>query len=309
MRKKINAYVFTRPLQYTNLKNIVTENNNDFNILFVFPNFSEGYFFYEKIQEREKEWNKIVFINSKLKLIKELISNKVSHLYLSTDIGFYVLAQLLIKVSYHYEEGWGTYNKGENKKHSFKNKLLLGLYKFLGSGSHIGNSNKTNGVIVYNKELYKLKFPEYKKEVKKFPIDFKKNIENSLSFFEEVYGFKNKIKECKEKKILIYATGWKLDKNILKEINEEKSKYDKVFVKLHPHIKKVDLTQNDMELLEQNVLLEIYISQILGQGNKLTIWHDNSAAVLYYLNNIEVKNIGRTRPEYDEVFNFFRSIK
>lgn len=307
MIKKINAYIFTRPIQYANVKNIVSQKREETNILFVYPNFSEGYSFYKKIQEVEKEWDKVIYVDTRVKLFKELIRNNFNHLYLNTDLGYFSLAQFLSKKSFHYEEGWGTYNKGEQKKLPIKSKLLLLFYNLIGSGNHMGNSLKTNGVIIYNKKLHKFKFPEYKKEILNFPLDFNENIRKNLSFFEEVYGFKSKINKCLKKNILIYATGWRVDNKILKDIEVAKSNYDKIYIKLHPHIKQTDLKEGDFELLEQNVLLEIYISELINLGNKITVWHDNTSSVFYYLDKIEVKNIGRSRPEYNEIFNFIKT--
>lgn len=306
MKNRINVYVFTRPLQYANVKNIIAQNKTNTNILFVYPNFTDGYVFYKKILEFEKEWDQVIYIDSRFKLFKELIKRKVNNLYLSTDLGFYALTQIFTKNSFHYEEGWGTYNKGEKKKLTLKTKMLLLFYKLIGSGNHIGNSSRTNGVIVYNKKLHQLKFPEYKKELFNFPLDFKNNIQKNLPFFESVYNFKNRINDCVDKSILIYASGWKIDEEILKEFEKSEIKYDRIFVKLHPHIKNTASKIRNYELLEQNVLLEIYISELLKQRNTITVWHDNSSSVFYYLDEIEVKNIGRSRPEYDEILNFIK---
>lgn len=305
MKKKTNVYIFTRPIQYANAKNILSGSLNDRNILFVYPNFKDGKEFYKNILKYETDWDKVIFIKSRLQLFFEVIKTKIDRLYLSTDLGFYSIIQFFSANSYHYEEGWGTYNKGENKKLSLINRLAILVYKALGSGNHIGSSLRTNGVVIYNKRLHKLRFPDYNKEIHTFPNDFKQNILANLPFFERVYSFKDSLKIYKNKSILIYATGWKVDENVLEELTSVENKFDYIFIKFHPHIKEDSKIPINFVRLEQNVLLELYLSELLAQNNSITVWHDNSSSIFYYLDEIEVRNIGRSRPEFDEVFNFF----
>lgn len=309
MKKKTNAFVFTRPLQYANIKNIVCNKLNDKNILFVYPNFSNGKEFYESILKYEKEWDKVIFIKSKFQLILECLSSKIHNLYLSTDLGFYTIVQLFSKNSYHYEEGWGTYSKGEKKNLSIKNKISVSIYQLLGSGAHIGGSYSTKGVVVYNEDLHKFIFPNYKKNIYRFPSDFKQNISANLPFFEKVFGFREAMSKYKNKSILIYATGWQIDEKILSELETIKNSFDYVFIKLHPHIRKSVIDTSNFILLEQNVLLEIYISELLSSSNNITIWHDNTSSIFYFLDDIKVRNIGRQRPGFDLVFEFFTNKK
>jgi len=305
MKKKTNVFIFTRPIQYANAKNILSKSLNDRNILFVYPNFKDGKEFYKNILKYEKDWDAVIYIRSRLQLLFEVSKIKIGHLYLSTDLGFYSIIQLFSEKCYHYEEGWGTYSRGENKKKDLKNKLGILAYKAFGSGNHMGSSLRTNGVVIYNKKLHNLKFPSYNKEIQIFPIDFKKNVLVNLPFFERVYSFRDSLSVYKNKSILIYATGWKVDENILEELTSVKNKFDYIFIKFHPHIKEDNNTSIDFVRLEQNVLLELYISELLTQNNDITVWHDNSSSIFYYLDEIKVRNIGRSRPEFNGVFNFF----
>lgn len=304
--KKKNVFILTRPIQYANAKNIISKTFNDKNILFLYPNFKDGIKFYESILKFEGDWYKVILIKSRFQLMYEVLKLKIDKLYLSTDLGFYTIIQIFASKSFHYEEGWGTYSNGESKNLTFASRLFLYIYRVLGNGEHMGNSVKTKGVIVYNKSLHKLKFPNYKKNIYTFPLGFKQNIAANLPFFENVFKFKKSLSNYKNNTILIYATGWKIDDNILKELNSKRKNFDHILIKLHPHIRDFNQSLLGFNQLEQNVILEIYISELLAQNNNITIWHDNSSSVFYYLDEIKVRNIGRLRPQFDEIFEFFR---
>ena len=54
--------------------------------------------------------------------------------------------------------------------------------------------------------------------------------------YTKTYNYKSEI-DFTNKNILIYATGWNIDHNVINEIDSLKAKYDILLLKLHPHIK------------------------------------------------------------------------
>lgn len=302
MKLKNNVFVCTRPIQYLNLKGIVEKNKKEVNnILFVFANFNKGEEFTQAIKKNENCWNEVYFINSKFDLIKKFFIIKIYNLYLSNDLGFNYLISVLSfsKHVYVYEEGWATYMK-ISEKATFKVSIQKYLYNIFGSGDHIGNSINTDGVIVYNSNLYKKNFPKYSKKVISFKNNFITQIENEQFFFNNLYKYKDEI-DFSNKKILIYATGWQIDQKVLKEIKEIKDEFDFIFLKLHPHIKNNNLKDYFFITLKQNVMLEFYLQELLKKGNEVTVFHDNSFSVLYFNNQIKTKNIGRFRKAYCDI--------
>lgn len=301
MKIKKNVFIFTRPLQYLNIKGIVAKENTNYNILFVFANFNEGKEFTTALKNIETCWDEVYYINSKLDLLKKIFFIKSNNIYLSNDLGFNYLLSLFSfsKHVYVYEEGWATYMRTEEKS-SFKVSIQKFLYRIIGSGDHIGNSRKTEGVIVYNTILYSRIFPGYKKKINNFKGTFLTRINKEQNLFDEIYSYKNEI-EFYNKKVLIYATGWKIDQRVINEINEIREEFDFVFLKLHPHIKTNNLEDSFFITLKQNVMLEFYLQDLLKKNNNVTVFHDNSFSIFYFSNQIEVKNIGRLRQAYLDI--------
>ena len=79
-----------------------------------------------------------------------------------------------------------------------------------------------------------------------------------------------------------------------------KAKYDVLLLKLHPHIKQPKKNLEIFQILEQNVMLELYLLELLKNNNSVTVYHDNSFAVFYFMKDIETK-YWRFRPAYNDV--------
>lgn len=310
MIKNRNVFICTRPLQYLNLKGIVNDDlTKNYNILFVFANFNQGVEFTNYIIQYEKCWNEVHFINSKLDLLKRVFLLKISNLYLSNDVGYNYLVSLFSfsKNIFVYEEGWATYMTTKEKS-NIRVVIQKLIYRLIGSGNHIGNSILTKGVFVYNPTLFKRNFPKYRKQIDTFYNDFIKRIEKEQFFFNELYNYKSEI-DFSNKNVLIYATGWNIDHNVIDQIDLIKSQYDVLLLKLHPHIKNPNIASENFQILKQNVMLEFYLQGLLKNNNRITVYHDNSFSVLHFANDIEVINIGRFRIAFNHVEKEFLNQK
>jgi len=159
-KQNTNAYIFTRPLQYLNIKGVIgSKYLEDNNVLYVFANFNYGQQFCNDIIKHEKIWSKVIFISSKYKMLKDIFLLKPDRVFVNSDLGINNLIILASrsKNNFVYEEGWGTYiNKIRVK--GLRVKAMLLLHNLLGSGQAMGNSKKTKGIFVYNQYLYQKKF-------------------------------------------------------------------------------------------------------------------------------------------------------
>ena len=55
-------------------------------------------------------------------------------------------------------------------------------------------------------------------------------------------------------------------------------------------------------------MLELYLLELLKNNNSVTVYHDNSFAVFYFMKDIETKNIGRFRLAYNDVEKEYSSL-
>ena len=112
----------------------------------------------------------------------------------------------------------------------------------------------------------------------------------------------------KNKSVGIYLTNHQINVNILKALDKEKNDFDYVYVKLHPHIKKTeDLYQYGLKIVQSNIVVEFLILILLDNGNKLSVFHENSTSVIWFQDRIINKNMGQPFEEYDIVASYIQS--
>lgn len=305
MCTKNNVFIVTRPLQYLNIKGIVEKDSSFDNELVIIPNFTDVENFKKNILKCDKYWHKVLIIDSRIDLLLYVVKTKINNLYINSDLAFNYLITLFSNSNktYVYEEGWGTYNLNISNGN---NRLKSKFYNLIGSGKSMGHSYFTDGIYVYNKELYQSIFLNCKKKIIQIEKDFFNTISSQTNFFNSVYNYRTEIKGIHNKNVLIYATGWSFNERVLDNIDNTKNTNDVVLVKLHPHIKNCFNDKYDYQFLSQNVLLEMYITDLIFQNNNITVYHDNSFSVLYFLDKIKAVNIGRERVEYNQIFNSFK---
>jgi hypothetical protein len=306
--EKNNVFLITRPLQYLNIKGIVEKKSCFNNILVIIPNFPNSKRFLYDVIKYDQNWSKVLIIKSKIDLLIFVIKTKINNLYLNSDLAFNYLITFFSNSNktYVYEEGWGTYNS----EISHINKLARisqFIYGCIGSGKAMGHSIFTDGIYVYNINLYKKIFPNYNKKIKSFKSNFQKRIITESNFFQKIHDYKSETYNVTNKNVLIYATGWKINNKFLNNLKEMKGDYDKIYLKLHPHIKNYKKNDFCFSLLSQNVLLEFYLAEFISQNNNVTVYHDNSFSILNFINDINEFNIGRKRVKYDEIYELFKN--
>ena len=156
--------------------------------------------------------------------------------------------------------------------------------------------------------LYRSQFPGYSKSLKSFQKPFVKRLREELPLFLNFSTGYEEFLSVKNKSVGIYLTNHQINVNILKALDKEKNDFDYVYVKLHPHIKKTeDLYQYGLKIVQSNIMVEFLILILLDNGNKLSVFHENSTSVIWFQDRIINKNMGQPFEEYDIVASYIQS--
>lgn len=302
---KRELYICTKPLQYFNLKNIVKPDMDTHRTLLIKNNFRGSELFLEKLKEKETLWDEIVHTSSTKDYYKSILKAKAQTLYIDNDSSAFLALYSMFfrKTVYVYEEGFGTYRRYAIKHGVGKKKFLF--YRLIGIRERIGNSIYVKGLYLYLPDLYKRLYPEYKKEIRSFDRTFISELEQNMSLLLSCSDRVDELLQHKNKSIAIYLTSHHVNNAIVDCLRSEKSEYDLVYVKPHPHIK--DLTpfmSMHFEVIKSNIMVELLLLLLLNNGNKLTVYHENSTSVIWFQNRIENRNMGERIEEYNIVTSY-----
>lgn len=144
--------------------------------------------------------------------------------------------------------------------------------------------------------------------MKSFQKPFVKRLREELPLFLNFSTGYEEFLSVKNKSVGIYLTNHQINVNILKALDKEKNDFDYVYVKLHPHIKKTeDLYQYGLKIVQSNIMVEFLILILLDNGNKLSVFHENSTSVIWFQDRIINKNMGQPFEEYDIVASYIQS--
>jgi hypothetical protein len=236
-----------------------------------------------------------------------LLFHKYDNLYVELDASFVlgILSSLgCYRKMYIYEEGFGSYRRdrwGEAK----------GLKKWInnrtGVGEQVGFSRFLTGQYLYLPDLYTELFPGYGKPVYLFRKSFLKHLHDEQELFLKLSEGYEMFTAIRNRKVAIYLTTHEANTTILKEILQQKSMFDVLFVKPHPHL--CDLSffeQYSMNLIRSNIMVEYILSCLIENENELTVYHENSTAVLWFQNKIVNRNMGKPYEEYDMVASYVK---
>lgn len=298
-----DVYICSKPLQFFNIKNIGNlAGSSNRRILIVFPDFFEGNIFVDNIRRFDSYWDEIITIQTKADYYNYIKKHKINYLIVENDasvrmFAFMIIAKLRnqVKALYVFEEGIGTY----------RNDLHVGLDKLWRTltliGAHYGASPFCKHVILYEPEFYNNKFHSHK--AISFSTKFIDGLKKHRTLFHKLCGDLPSNIDVHNQKILLYITNHSIDGEILSKMIQKKDNYDVMYIKPHPHIKKLDCIPDGIEIIRTNILMEFILSDFLCKGNKLTIWHQASTSLIYFTNKVEEKNFVEF-PIYDEFVTY-----
>ena len=67
------------------------------------------------------------------------------------------------------------------------------------------------------------------------------------------------------------------------------------------------MNQDGLEIVQSNIMVEFLILILLDNGNKLSVFHENSTSVIWFQDRIINKNMGQPFEEYDIVASYIQS--
>ena len=290
-KKKVDIYVCSKPLQFVNAKAIASMQmtSND-KILYIIPSFKDATDFVERVKYNDDTWKEIYVKKSFVVILSSVFLSNVENLYVHTDmsINLGIFSKLKKCNIYVYEEGCGSYTSQNWRKKGFVYRVFD---RFLGVGEQLTSSKFLAGAFLYFPQLLMLMRPQNKVLLNRIQPSFLDGIALNMPILCDISRFDSeKDLQVRGKKILLYITEWQMDRDILKYIEENSSEYDYVYIKPHPHIRKsISLGKINCKVLEVDVMAEIIINRLLQQGNDLTVIHNCSTSVLYFLGHIQEK--------------------
>lgn len=240
-----------------------------------------------KLKERFKDVKHVPTRKQALALCKQL---KPSIVFIDSDIGLVPLLRFLRLKFFSnstdiavYEEGVGTY-----RKDLFKNPTKKILYKIIGAATHFGECIFTNHIYVYDLKKYMEAFPNNKEKALPIEKNLVEWIRENESDLIEIFSPEFTIDPTDQSsEINIYLSNWLINENIIARL----SKNNRIYIKLHPHIKtsiKETLNSNqNIHFLPAQLPAELIIIKASSHFKAVNIYHHNSSALLYtHLKNV-----------------------
>lgn len=276
---EVDCFICSKPLQYLNVKNI-PRNEGHKRVLVFIPNFVDGEDFVNKVRLYDKDWDEVVMVPTPLKSHLYILFHKCDVLYWGYDMGTF--EGLLYKIKkfkfVYYEEGYGMYDTDIVVKGKFQRLVD----NWLGVSMYKGHSKFVSSAYCYKPDKFlsivKPTYPVYS-----FALDFMKILECSMSLFLHVSsGDIGWLAGIKEKKVVLYLTSWDINNKIVQDISSEDKNYDLILIKPHPHIRNFVIDFHNARIIRSNLMAEFVVLLLLKNNNRLTIFHEGSAAMQFF---------------------------
>ncbi|MDD4515325.1 hypothetical protein [Massilibacteroides sp.] len=304
---KRNIYICSKPLQYFNLRNIKYENGEAEKILIIHGRFIDAKRFFEQVQVLDKDWDRIVFVDSWTKLYTFLFFHPAGNVFAEIDKSFvYGIFHLLFRFRrfYIFEEGFGSYRTDRIDESRGLKRLIN---RITGVGKHVGFSSFLTGQYLYLPELYKKQFPNYPKPVYTFSKPFVERMIQELPLFLQLSDGYEEFLHYQGKKIAICLTNHVLNPRLIGCLLEAKPRFDVVFIKPHPHLKDLNIfEQYNLPIVRSNIMVEFLLTLLLKNENQLTVFHENSTSVIWFQNKLESVNRGEPLEAYNIVADYIK---
>ena len=307
---KVDIYICSKPLQYLNICNIPSLDGNNKKILIICNTFYKASIFADNIREYEKQWDKVVLVSGR-NWAFHVIRYRVEKLFLGIDSTLVGVLHFVKRFKFYlYEEGAGIYNSNSNFLR-IQDKYLL-LARILGTGEIMGKSHYLQGIFVYYPDYYISRIhPSC--PVFSFVYSYRAMIKQKVRSFLSLYNLdvnNEPFFNIYNSKILLYITDWEFDLSIINRMEEEKDNYDYLFIKPHPHILKESIPiVKGINVLYTSLIVEIIIHIWLERGNKVTVYHQDSTAIIPFGNEINSINLNESiDSEYHQIIEELKKL-
>lgn len=301
-----DVYICSKPLQYFNVRNIGYESGS-LKVLAIVGNFRDARSFFEHVRQWDDSWDEILYFDTQFQFDRYLFFHPADTLFVEIDVSFvygifYKLSRF--KRMYVFEEGFGTYR---NRTDGSKGLKRL-INRLTGAGDHVGFAQFLTGQYLYMPDLYRRLFPGYAKELCSFRKPFVERLREELPLFLKFSTGYEEFLSLRDKSIGIYLTNFTINPDILSTLEAERGRFDEVYVKLHPHIQAMENLQGcSVKVIRTNIMVEFLFLLLLDNGNKLTLFHENSTSVIWFQDRVENRNMGEPFEEYDRVASYIHA--
>ena len=304
---KTDIYICSKPLQYFNLRNIKSESLGIKRTLLILGSFLESEQFADRIKKFDTMWDDIVYLKSHFDLYLYLFLHPANVWFVEIDASFFygLFSKLsCFKTMYMFEEGFGSYRRD---RFDTSKGLKRWINKYTGVGRHVGFSTYLTGQYLYLPALFKRQFPDYSKPIMEFAKPFKVRLREELSFFMKLSDGYDNFFLIKNKRIGLYLTNHHVNLQFMETLVQTKDSFDLFFIKPHPHIRDLrDLSQYNISIIRSNIMIEFLLILLLDNNNELTVFHENSTAVIWFQNEIINRNLGERFEDYDIVASYIK---
>jgi hypothetical protein len=303
---KKDVFVVTKPLQYVNVLNIISESQR---VILVVDTFINSKDFFSKIENNSSYWSQFFYFETMAHLFRWLIKNKkqFNTLFIDSDLNyrteFFKLKKLNITV---YEEGLGMYRKRQVlPRRKFIGGIYLKLLSLIGYKNKRGGGKYTRNIIAYYPSFYKSYHNENTKKIFSFKKPFLEHLEQCANI--NVFSHNIDLKPYRDKTVLLYISSWEIDEeelNYIKSIN-----CDIKILKPHPHIKKGVVNYFFDLVFPGQIPVEFLIYKLIKLSKKLIIVSKYSTSTIYFHNysNVEIINLDIKPIPYNDIESYLDS--
>ena len=283
-------YICSKPLQCFNIHNIPNKDNVEKKTLIIVDKFNDSKYFVDSLKRHNTKWDEILFYKSDARALLHVLFSNVTNLYVNYDISILLALVYYIKRLniYTYEEGIGSYCALVRWNKGFRSIIR----RILGVGKVTNTSSFIKGVYLYRPNVFRKlrptsKLPLYAMKEEFFSSFFNNGIPWYDIYKNDIEGFS----QIKNKKILFYITSWKINDNIISEIEETKEKFDLIYIKPHPAICNIVYNfPGNTTIIKSPILVEILFSILIENKNELTVFHESSTSLIYFQEKVNAVN-------------------
>ncbi|OPK10879.1 hypothetical protein BZ163_07675 [Pseudomonas sp. VI4.1] len=232
----------------------------------------------------EKAFKKTILFKTRDDALRAAADENPKRVFIDSDVGLKLFINLLKlkikspKTEIHvYEEGIGTY-----RTDLIPNKLKNLVFTALGVGCYFGGASLTKKIHIFNPSLYKKNIPFLSKKIEKIEDDFSFWISSNKDSLIEVFSPGFKVENLESLDLArVYLSDWEMDVEFIAKL----AKLGRVFVKPHPHIKRIALdeitTNNNIELVPGALPAELLMILLADKFQNVKIYHKNSSCMNY----------------------------
>ena len=281
-RKYKNAIVVTKPFQlFTALSVAEQEKILLTSEIYVIDRFYEAYDFVERFNKINYIWPNIIYLKDFKDTYKTIISKNYEKIFIDSDIGWKVFKLAIRKKLQNKLFEMNVFEEGDGVlRTDIRTGLKKIIFRIFGIGDVFGGCYFTKRIFLYNTNSYKIKHSRLSHKatsIVKTPASF---FEENINFFEKFYAFNNYSKNINNfnRAILVLPEKFTPPEDIKKNdfIRDDSVN---IFIKWHPHLKKIPRVDRIFQRLESNIPGEYAILWLAHVFQELVVYHYGSSSV------------------------------